>query len=90
VPSFSSRGNKKPRQPHSSQKASGSSTTKKHTLDRGECQRSRDELPARADELSYGQTALYLDAEEAATRSADLMRVLAPYLEQSSGKPNRG
>lgn len=47
----------------------------------------RGDLPARVDELSYGQTALYVDPDEATTLSADLMGVLAPYMEQSTDRP---
>lgn len=47
----------------------------------------RGELPARAGELSYGQTALYVDPDEVSTLSAALMRTLAPYLEQSADSP---
>ena len=47
----------------------------------------RDELAARGDELSYGQTALYVSPDQVSTLSADLLRVLAPYMEQSADDP---
>lgn len=46
----------------------------------------RGELRTRDDELSYGQVALYVSAEELPQLSADLMRVLGRYLEQPEGE----
>jgi hypothetical protein len=45
----------------------------------------RGDLPEREDELSMGQTALYVRPDQLPQLTADLMAVLTPYLEKPAG-----